>query len=287
MARWWLLIVCPLAAALGATLLLAVMAGSGMAAQEVESIVLCRAPAMPIPDGLPAGVTDTLVVSSDLTLVTAEIAVTITQGWVGDLVLVLTRGEGEPAVTLLERAGVSASSPYGCGASLLAAQFTDAATGGVGACTSEITGTVRPALPLALLAGRPLSGSWQLRVIDAAAGKAATLDSWCLHAQASAAPRLAITPDAASHWVAPGLTGTMSVTLENRGSATWEWGGEPAAAGGELLFVEAFEGSGMPPAGWELQPQLVTATWGLQQDVSHSGAQAPRFRGAIPRKTSG
>jgi hypothetical protein len=77
-------------------------------------------------------------------------------------------------------------------------------------------------------------------VADQAPGQAATLQSWCLRAEGVAAPRLVVTPAAASGWAAPGQTTTTAVTLTNEGSGPWQWGAAPAAAANSLLAGRGF-----------------------------------------------
>jgi hypothetical protein len=108
MARWRLLVICLAAAGLGAAGLLHLFGRAGVAAAGAESVVFCREPGLPIPDGNGTEISDTLRIESELTVLSAEIAVTVTGGWVGDLVVTVARdGEG-PAVTLLERLGMAA-----------------------------------------------------------------------------------------------------------------------------------------------------------------------------------
>lgn len=273
MARWRLVFVCLAAAGLGVAGLLALFGAGSVAAAGEETVIFCRAPEQPIPDGDPAGISDTLVISSELSVLALEISVTVRSEWAGDLALTIGRdGEG-PEVTLLERLDAGVTFPAGCGAGRVSAWFSGE-PGAPPACTPAIVGTLPPAQPLALLAGQPLSGSWRLRAADQAAGKAAVLESWCLRAQAAPAPRLAVTPEAASAWVAPGQTATTAVTLTNQGGAPWQWGAAPPAAASALLLVEGFEGAGALPAGWTLQPQVVTRTWQTTSFGSHQGGRA-------------
>lgn len=279
MARWRLLVICQLAATTVVASLLALLAAPGITAAGVETLRLCREQALTIPDGGPAGVTDTLLVSSDMIVVEARVAMTLTHDWAGDLVVTLNRGEEGVEMTLLDRFGVSAELPDGCGAALQAVQFADGGAA-VDDCVPTLTGTIRPVLPLAMAAGQPVSAAWHLHVTDAASGMAGTLDGWCLQATVSEAPSLRVTPATVHSWVAPGLTRTVEVTLANGGNADWRWGEAPVVMGGKRLLTEGFEGGTMPPPGWERQTQLATATWQVFPGTGHRGANAAAVTGA-------
>lgn len=274
MARWWRVGVCPLVAALILAGLLANLAAPGTAS-EAEAIVICREPALPIPDADDSGVVDTITFDDDLTVVSATVSAVVSHGWLGDLVVTLSKVGDGPPVTLVDRLGVWDGDNDGCMAHSLDARFADGAPlAAAESCTSgEITGSLRPALPLALLVGRPLRGSWQLKVVDRVQAISGTLVSWCLEAVAAPAPRLSVTPAAVGGWVAPGVTRTETVVLGNQGLAEWRWGEAPVAAGGELLLVEGFEGQSMPPAGWQRTSRLPSATWQLSAGTGHGGTQ--------------
>jgi hypothetical protein len=278
MVRWRLLITCPLIAITAAASLLVFLSVPGASAEGEETLQFCREPALAIPDGEPAGVTDTLVIPSNLTLASVDVGVTVNHEWAGDLVVSIRRDEG-PEVTLLDRWDVSAVRPFGCGATLIAAQFAD---GGLvpTTCTPTLTGTVRPELPLALFAGQAAAGSWHLRVVDAESGMAGTVERWCVAATVAAAPRVAVSPPNVTAWVAPAMTRTVPLTVTNDGEADWQWGAAPVATGGALLLTDGFEGNMIPPPGWVLTTAQAAATWQLLDGTAHTGSQAAAVRGA-------
>jgi hypothetical protein len=76
------------------------------------------------------------------------------------------------------------------------------------------------------------------------------------------------------------MTRTAVVTLSNAGTAPWSWGEPPAAAGGELLLAEHFEGDSMPPPGWQRITLQPAATWQLSAGSGHGGTQSARVPGA-------
>ena len=272
MARQWRVAICPLAAGLVLVGLVSILAAPGTAA-ETEVVVVCREPGLPIPDADDSGAVDTITFGDDLTVVSATVAVTLTNVWLGDLVVTLEKAGDGPAVTLLDRLGVWEGNTDGCGAEELAALFADGAPeAATESCEPvRVSGELRPATPLALLAGRRLAGSWQLKVVDRAAGWTGRLERWCLRVEAAPAPQLVVTPAALDAWVAPGMTRTVTVTLANQGAAEWRWGEAPAAAGGELLLVEDFEDDHLPPPGWEAVP---ATGWQRVSGMGHNGTQA-------------
>src|SRR5690606_4419779 len=85
------------------------------------------------------------------------------------------------ARVLLDRSGLTALPPGGCGSDDLAVSFADG--GGAAACPLTIptlTGTLAPVEPLAALAGGPGSGTWTLEITDAVHSGTGARDGWGL-----------------------------------------------------------------------------------------------------------
>lgn len=58
--------------------------------------------------------------------------------------------------------------------------FDDAAGQSITDGTAPFTGRFRPEFPLDVFNGKPLSGTWQIRINDGGSGNTGTLDNWCL-----------------------------------------------------------------------------------------------------------
>jgi M6 family metalloprotease-like protein len=123
-------------------------------APSLTAIVLQEAPGIQIPDNSTTGITRTLACTDTRTVAGVALTVDITHTFVGDLRVTL-RSPAGTAVPLHERTGGSADD--------LAKVFTSATT---------------PAL--AVLAGQPLAGDWQLQIVDEAAKDVGKLNSWKL-----------------------------------------------------------------------------------------------------------
>jgi hypothetical protein len=100
-----------------------------------------------IPDNDPAGLSSTIEIGDSGTITDAKLTVDITHSWRGDLVVTLTKGDD--VVTISDHAGSS---------------------------DDDLEGT----FPLPTLNGKPLTGTWTLKVVDTAHLDTGTLNSWKL-----------------------------------------------------------------------------------------------------------
>src|SRR5690606_1691427 len=88
-----------------------------------------------IPDGSPAGLTSTVVVSGlSGTISNVSAQVTVTHSWVGDIIITLQSPDGV-VVTLLDRPGVPDSSTVGCNNNDIDVLFADGAPDPESVCT--------------------------------------------------------------------------------------------------------------------------------------------------------
>jgi subtilisin-like proprotein convertase family protein len=144
--------------------------------------VICRNPALAIPDNVPAGVNDTLTLSDTSVLDGLQLSIKTTHTWVGDLKYTLSKA----AVTslVIDRPGAPASA-NGCNADDIDVTLDDAAASPVeNACSTTppaLGGTLKPNAPgLAPFVGQTLAGTWTLNVSDNAGQDIGTLTEWCL-----------------------------------------------------------------------------------------------------------
>jgi subtilisin-like proprotein convertase family protein len=142
-----------------------------------------------VPRAIPDG--DSLGVSSDLTIGGSGGRVKglrvrighITHTYDGDLTLVLISPDGR-TVKLVGGKGEG-------GDDFVDTTFDDNAASTIRSTTpAPFTGTFKPAEPLSVLDGAPLSGSWTLKVVDNSSGDIGTVDAWGLDvARAICAPQ--------------------------------------------------------------------------------------------------
>jgi subtilisin-like proprotein convertase family protein len=156
------------------------------------SAVLCRNVSLAIPDGNATGVTDTFVVGASGTIQDLNASVVINHTWVGDLVVTLTHVDTGKSGVIIDRPGVPGST-FGCGGDNINATLDDeaalAAETSCNSTTGLTSGPYRPNTVLSAFDGDNLSGTWTLKVVDAAAADIGTLTQWCLvPATGAAAP---------------------------------------------------------------------------------------------------
>jgi subtilisin-like proprotein convertase family protein len=191
--------------------------------------LICRAPALAIPDNVPAGINDTLVVTdpSGATLTGLKLTIKTTHTWVGDLKYTLSKGAGTSIV--IDRPGVPASA-NGCNSDNIDVLLDDASAVLVenqcNATPPAISGTDKPNNPLATpFIGQTLAGTWTLNVSDSAGQDTGTLDQWCLVPTTGGGSTFTVGGNVG------GLTGAGLVLSLNSGAQTL-----PVAANGAFTF---------------------------------------------------
>jgi subtilisin-like proprotein convertase family protein len=143
-------------------------------------IVIASAPALPIPDNDPTGVTSTINIAPGYTVDEVEIRVFIVHTYVGDLRLELTHVASGITVLLMNY--------NGCSNGEVDCVFSDAAPTSVDTMCNPgppaIWPYARPHVPLSNFAGQDIGGDWRLRVIDGAPADAGILVYWAVMAHA-------------------------------------------------------------------------------------------------------
>jgi len=139
----------------------------------------CREPGLQLPDGDPAGVMDTMTLSTAGILADVDVSLTITHEWPADLTADLTYMPAARVVTLFNRPAQECP-----GVDDMISLFDDEATIPVSSACSPVPpavgGRVLPETPLAALDNQPLAGAWRLRVADQFTVGLGQLESWCL-----------------------------------------------------------------------------------------------------------
>ena len=192
--------------------------------------LICRTPALAIPDANASGINDTLVVTdpSGATLTDLKLVIKATHTWVGDLKFTLTKSPASSIV--IDRPGVPAST-NGCSSDNIDVIIDDgSATLVENQCNGTppaLSGNVKPNNPLATpFNGQTLAGSWVLNVSDNAGSDTGTLDQWCLVPATSGGPTTYTVGGTVG-----GLTGSGLVLSLNSGAQTL-----PVAANGAFTF---------------------------------------------------
>jgi subtilisin-like proprotein convertase family protein/subtilisin family serine protease len=137
-----------------------------------NSFAALNSTAVTIPDNNATGATSSIVASNIGIVSRVRVRVSITHTWVGDLSLSLISPSGT-SIPLATNWG-------GTGDNFVNTWFDDAATLPISSGVPPFTGTFRPETPLSTLAGQNANGTWQLKVVDNAAGDTGTINNWTL-----------------------------------------------------------------------------------------------------------
>ena len=124
----------------------------------------------PIPDANPDGATSTIELSGAGAVADMNVKVNITHSWMSDLTVSLIAPDGT-SVILASRLGASADG-------YIDTVFDDEATAPIGAGSYPYTASYRPAQPLDAMDGKPIAGTWKLKVVDEYASDSGTVNSW-------------------------------------------------------------------------------------------------------------
>ncbi|MEW5986154.1 MAG: proprotein convertase P-domain-containing protein [Chloroflexota bacterium] len=153
-------------------------------ASSTITATYCQTPNLPIPDNNPTGVSDFMTVVDTGYIQDLNVSTVTNHTWVGDLVFTLEHQDTGTAVTVIDRPGVPANPPYGCGGNNIDATLDDEATEPVedecAPTVPTILGSFTPNNPLSVLDGEDLSGVWSLTVSDLATPDSGTLVEWCI-----------------------------------------------------------------------------------------------------------
>ena len=211
------------------------------ASESVTSNTVCSTPALAIPDGVPAGANDVMVVAGGGNLSDLEISLDMSHTWVGDVAFTLTDGTTTAAV--FDRPGVPAST-FGCDGTDVAAVLDDSAATPVenecDAGVPTINGTFIPNVALAGFIGAPFAGTWTINAADFATPDAGTLNEWCLtgtytSGSVSASdsvtvtvlpqlfPDIAVAPSSLSSFQAVDTQVDLNLDITNNGDANLDW----------------------------------------------------------------
>ncbi len=140
-----------------------------------------------IPDNVPAGVTNSIVVADPRPIKDLDVSVGITHTWVGDLIVTLTHTDTGTSVTMVDRPGRPPAGPgFGCSGNNISALLDDEAVSPVenecAGAVPTISGTFTPNNALMAFDGESMAGTWQFTVSDNAGGDIGMLDDWGLFA---------------------------------------------------------------------------------------------------------
>lgn len=176
------------------------LVGVGVTATGLGNYVHTQSvsPGMQIPDNNTTGITSSMVVTQQGTISSLRVGVNITHTYIGDLIVTLIHPDGT-AVILHNRSGGSADN--------IVTSYPDQTT---------------PAQSLSVLHGKPLNGTWQLRVQDVVAVDVGTLNSWSLRLNYSARFKASVKTNSSGAYLLTDVpSGTFRVEPEpiKKGSA--------------------------------------------------------------------
>jgi subtilisin-like proprotein convertase family protein len=152
-----------------------------------QSLTFTTNPNLPIPDGNPAGVSNTLNVGTAFSIHDLNLRLVMNHTWVGDLVVRLSHNGG-PFVTVIDRPGVPASQ-FGCEGDNYNIVLDDE---GVGGSIESLCGlpsnpqsppNYTPSNPLSFFDGQNMAGTWTISISDFVTPDAGALLSWSLIAE--------------------------------------------------------------------------------------------------------
>jgi subtilisin-like proprotein convertase family protein len=115
---------------------------------------------------------DEIEIMSPGEIMDLNVKIDISHTRTGELRLIL-KGPDDTAIMLSDRNG-------GDGDNYTGTLFDDQAELSITEASPPFTGRFRPQLALSQFAGKPVNGTWQIRVNDGGAGNTGTLDNWCL-----------------------------------------------------------------------------------------------------------
>jgi len=155
---------------------------------------------LPIPDGAPLGVSDTITIVDTATMKDLDVVLDITHTWVGDLVVTLTHEETGSSAILIDRPGVPAISGFGCSGADIDVTLDDEASSPVeDECADTaptLSGSFTPNEALTVFDAENIAGTWTLHLSDDSAADLGTLNGWALIASLNGlAPAVTPTKD--------------------------------------------------------------------------------------------
>jgi len=115
---------------------------------------------------------DEIEISAPGDIMDLNVKIDITHTKTGELRLIL-KGPDDTAIMLSDRNG-------GEGDNFTNTQFDDQAEQSITEGSAPFSGRFRPQFALGAYNGKPMAGTWQIRVNDGGAGNTGTLDNWCL-----------------------------------------------------------------------------------------------------------
>src|SRR5262249_3073710 len=130
-----------------------------------------------IPDDNPTGATSNLPITGQGTVVSVKVKLSITHTYDQDLTIWLI----SPTGTRVELSAQNGSS----GHNYTNTVFDDSASISIVNGSPPFTGRFKPEVPLSVLAGTTVSGTWKLFVVDGALQDIGTIDQWSLDLQPS------------------------------------------------------------------------------------------------------
>ena len=200
------------------------------AAVIIDEISGCQSPNIAIPDNNITGTVASVNLIAPGLVTDLDIFVNMEHPWVGDLKLTLEHVGSGITTTLINRPGLPAVPPFGCGESDTRTIIDDE-----GSQDAESSCQSRLALAGHLVGGDPadnslltafdgqeITGQWRLHVTDHAAGDTGTLNHWCL-LPTIGTPDISLNPTQIEIAQPVGSQTDHTLSLQNSGDAPLHW----------------------------------------------------------------
>jgi subtilisin-like proprotein convertase family protein len=202
--------------------------------EDTSALRVCSMPQLPIPDGNPVGISDTLNVAANEVIADLDVYVNAPHTWVGDLIFTLTHVDSGTTVTLIDRPGYTGSG-FGCSGNDYDVTVDDEGPdtpieNQCGATAPAITGDAPGGDPpntslLAAFDGESSQGNWTLTVSDNAGGDTGTLMEWCVDVTPAITddPNIDVDPLSMASTQAPNTTTQQTLDVANTGGEDLSW----------------------------------------------------------------
>lgn len=156
------------------------------------ALEICRTPALAIPDGNAAGVSDVMMSAVSGAITDLDVSLQVNHTYLNDLTIRLVHVASSTTINLLARptagTGTTECSGNDINGTLDDKAAAAAQTSCVNTAVPALSGRLRPAAALTAFDTRELAGQWRLEVVDAVSTDSGSVVRWCLLPTVAAGP---------------------------------------------------------------------------------------------------
>ncbi len=200
------------------------------AAVIIDEINGCQSPNIAIPDNNVTGTVVSVNLIAPGLVTDLDIFLDMEHAWVGDLEMTLEHVASGITATLINRPGLPAVPPFGCGENDIRAIIDDEASQDVeSSCPSRLAlagrlvgGDPADNSLLATFDGQEITGQWRLHVTDHAAGDTGALNHWCL-LPTIGTPDMSLNPTQIEVTQPVGGQTNHTLSMQNNGNVPLHW----------------------------------------------------------------